>query len=53
MLQGLVVEVVVMVVMMVLRRPREKRSTLRAVGAPFFSGGCSHLDKNFGGRAQD
>lgn len=51
-LQGLVVEVVV-VVMVVLGRPREKRSALRTVGAAFFSGRRSHLDKNFRGRAQD
>lgn len=36
-LQGMVVKVVV-VVMVVLGRPRVKRSSLRAVGAPFFSG---------------
>ncbi len=52
-LQRMVVKVVVMVVVVVLWRAREKRSTLCTVGAPFFSGRCSHLDKDFRGRAQD
>lgn len=52
-LQGLVMEVVVMVMVVVLGRSREERSALCAVGAPFFSGGRSHLDKNLGWRAQD
>lgn len=51
-LQGLVVEVVV-VVMVVLRWAREKGPTLRAVGAAFFSGRRGHLDKYFRGGAQD
>lgn len=54
-LQGLVVEVVVMVVGMVkmLRRAREERPTLAAMWGPFFPGGGGHLDKNLRGRAQD
>lgn len=48
-LKGLVVEVMVVV----LGRSREERSTLTAVGAPFVSGRRSHLDKNFRRRAQD
>lgn len=54
-LQGLVVEVVVMVVWMVkmLGRAREERATLTAMGDPFFPGGGGHLDKNVGRRAQD
>lgn len=50
-LQGLVVEVVVVV--MVVGRPREERATLRSMGGPFFSGGPGHLDENVRRGAQD
>lgn len=56
MLQGLVVEVVVVVVVgmvKMLRRAMEKRSNFTAMGDPFFPGRGSHLDKNVRGRAQD
>lgn len=54
-LQGLVVEVVMMVVRMVkmLRWAREERPTLAAMRDPFFPGGGGHLNKNLRGRAED
>lgn len=51
-LQGLVVEVVMMV-MVVRGRSGEIRSDLCAVRATFLPGRRSHLDENFRGGAQD